>query len=249
MEIIDIQKALKKQGYKPGALNGAWGRQSINALKAFQQAHGLKVDGVLDAETVGALDAGGATSSASTLEATSSTLPPAPTLPLVWYEEARRQLGTREKPGPASNPKIIQWAGQLGIRYKGDDIPWCGLFAAHCVGSTLPEEPLPTNPLGARNWAKFGSKCKPMIRVYPGFLARIEKRKSWACGLLSRRGRPGFSCSRRKPVGPSQRRARCQESPLGRASACYCSAPGDWSCEAQQIWRSVEQRGLNVSLQ
>ena len=163
MEIIDIQKALKKQGYKPGALNGAWGRRSINALKAFQQAHGLKVDGVLDAETVGALDAGGATSSARTLEATSSTLPPASTLPLVWYEEARRQLGTREKPGPASNPKIIQWAGQLGIRYKGDDIPWCGLFAAHCVGSTLPEEPLPTNPLGARNWAKFGSKCKPML--------------------------------------------------------------------------------------
>ena len=115
-----------------------------------------------DTETVGALLAGGTKSSGS-LEATSADLPAAATLPVVWYEEARRLLGTREVKGSASNPKILQWAGKLGIPYKGDDIPWCGLFTAHCVGATLPEEPLPSNPLGARNWAKFGTKCKPML--------------------------------------------------------------------------------------
>ena len=154
MKIKDIQKALKKQGYKPGPANGVWGRPTIGALKDFQKACGLEADGVLTTETVDVLFG---SSSLESVEATPEAIP------LVWYEEAVRQLGTREVPGPASNPKILQWAGQLGIPYKGDDIPWCGLFAAHCVGSTLPGETLPINPLGARNWAKFGAKCKPVL--------------------------------------------------------------------------------------
>jgi len=157
MDIIHIQRALKKQGYNPGPADGVWGRRTIGALKDFQQAQGLKVDGVLSIETVGALFGSGAKASTESVEAAPEQIP------LVWYEEAVRQLGTREVPGPASNPKILQWAGKLGIPYKDDDIPWCGLFTAHCVGSTLPEEPLPKNPLGARNWAKFGSKCKPVL--------------------------------------------------------------------------------------
>ena len=126
----------------------------IGALKDFQKARGLEADGVLTTETVDALFGKSALES---VEAAPESIP------LVWYEEAGRQLGTREVPGPASNPKILQWAGQLGIPYKGDDIPWCGLFAAHCVGSTFPGETLPVNPLGARNWAKFGSNCKPVL--------------------------------------------------------------------------------------
>jgi uncharacterized protein (TIGR02594 family) len=154
MKIKDIQRELKKQGFNPGSPNGVWGRPTIGALKDFQKTRGLEADGVLTTETVDALFG------SSFLESVES----APdSIPLVWYEEAVRLLGTREVPGAASNPKILQWAGKLGIPYKGDDIPWCGLFAAHCVGSTLPGETLPINPLGARNWAKFGSKCKPVL--------------------------------------------------------------------------------------
>jgi uncharacterized protein (TIGR02594 family) len=163
MKITSIQKALKKQGYNPGSIDGAWSRHSINALKEFQQAHGLNADGVLNVESVGLLIASRRKSAGDSLEATSADLSAASELPAVWYEEARRLLGTREVKGSASNPKILQWAGKLGIRYRGDDIPWCGLFTAHCVGSTLPGEPLPPNPLGARNWAKFGTKCKPVL--------------------------------------------------------------------------------------
>jgi uncharacterized protein (TIGR02594 family) len=47
--------------------------------------------------------------------------------------------------------------------YNDDDIPWCGLFVAHCIGSQLPEEKLPTNPLGARNWAKLGDAASPQL--------------------------------------------------------------------------------------
>ena len=76
--------------------------------------------------------------------------------PAVWFEEAKRLLGVHEGQGALDNPKILDWADDLDIHFPHDDIPWCGLFVAHCVGATLPDEPLPANPLGARNWARFG---------------------------------------------------------------------------------------------
>lgn len=156
MNIRAIQTALKKQGFDPGKIDGVFGRRTIAAVRAFQEARGLTVDGVPGPETVGALMSGGAGAAAAAVE-------PAVVVsaPLVWFEEAKRQLGTAEKPGPASNPKILQWASARGIPYKNDDIPWCGLFVAHCIGTTLPLERLPNNPLGARNWHKFGSACSP----------------------------------------------------------------------------------------
>jgi len=152
MNIREVQRALKAQGFDPGKIDGVWGRRSIEALKAFQTARGLTVDGVLGPESLTALGANGA-AEPEPVEAADT--------PLVWYQEALRQFGTKEVPGPASNHKILQWAKDRGIPYKSDDIPWCGLFVAHCVGFTLPAEPLPNNPLGARNWAKFGKRCKP----------------------------------------------------------------------------------------
>jgi uncharacterized protein (TIGR02594 family) len=47
--------------------------------------------------------------------------------------------------------------------YTSDDIPWCGLFIAHCTGSQLPQEPLPTTPLLARSWRKFGNETTPVF--------------------------------------------------------------------------------------
>ena len=72
-------------------------------------------------------------------------------------------IGLTEGAGARNNPVILDWASDLGIAYTGDDIAWCGLFVAHCIGATLPEEALPTNPLGARAWMKFGSPCRPKL--------------------------------------------------------------------------------------
>ncbi|MCI4589809.1 TIGR02594 family protein [Sphingobium sp. BYY-5] len=66
----------------------------------------------------------------------------------------------REVVGPGNNPKIIDWAKHTGIDYDSDDIPWCGLFVAHCVSATLAGEALPANPLGARAWQRFGTTCE-----------------------------------------------------------------------------------------
>jgi uncharacterized protein (TIGR02594 family) len=148
-DIAAIQQALKNKGFDPGDIDGDWGRKTIAALRAFQTAKGLEPDGVFGPQSSAALLGGnGANGNGA-----------APLL--VWFEEARRQFGTKEKAGEFSNPKILDWAEDLDIAYGNDAIPWCGLFVAHCVGSTLTTEPLPTNPLGARNWAKFGTATEP----------------------------------------------------------------------------------------
>jgi uncharacterized protein (TIGR02594 family) len=152
MNIKDIQKALKAKSYDPGPIDGVWGRRTIAAVKAFQEGHDLTVDGIVGPKTYKALF-GKAQPKAT----------PADTTALVWYNEARRLMGTREVTGAGSNQKILDWATSLGIDYKDDDIAWCGLFVAHCVGATLPGEVLPANPLGARNWSRFGTACQPTL--------------------------------------------------------------------------------------
>ncbi|MGH0001297.1 TIGR02594 family protein [Pseudovibrio ascidiaceicola] len=83
----------------------------------------------------------------SKIEAVQSDEPP-------WLIEARRLLGTKEISGPKHNPTIMGWAKSLGIFYRNDETPWCGLFVAHCM--SLVDERQPSNPLGSRNWGKYG---------------------------------------------------------------------------------------------
>ena len=148
--VLDIQTALSGKGFDPGGLDGVWGRRTIAAVRAFQQANGLVVDGIIGPKTLGKLFGSAAPAIGGAAAAG----------PMVWYEEAKRLLGVREGPKALNNPVILDWADDLDIHYPSDDIAWCGLFVAHCVGATLPDEPLPANPLGARNWAKFGTASK-----------------------------------------------------------------------------------------
>lgn len=148
MAIADIQRALTIQGFDPGAIDGIWGRRSIKACKAFQAARGLPVTGLLDQATLSAL---------------SGTPIQAAALPLPWMVEAQALIGVREVPGPGNNPEILNWAKVLGIEYERDVTPWCGLLVAHCIGATLPEEPLPSGPLWARSWQKFGQGVQPGV--------------------------------------------------------------------------------------
>ena len=145
MTITEIQTALMARGFDPGVIDGVWGRRTAAAVRAFQGSRGLVVDGVVGPKTREALGLSGKVND------------PLADVALVWFQEARRLIGVREGAGKADNPTILDWAGDLGIPYKGDDIAWCGLFTAHCIGSTLSNEPLPNNPLGARNWLKFGA--------------------------------------------------------------------------------------------
>lgn len=169
--ITAIQHALARRGFDPGNIDGAWGRRTEAAVRAFQRTNGLVVDGIVGQETRAALG----------LAATAGTPTADPALP--WLTEARRLIGVRETPGPANNPVIMSWARDEHVAYSGDDVPWCGLFVGHCVGSTLPNEPLPTNPLGARNWQRFGVPCAATVGAIAVF---------WRVSPQSGKGHVGF---------------------------------------------------------
>ncbi|PZU89089.1 MAG: TIGR02594 family protein [Chelatococcus sp.] len=149
MSIIEIQRALAAAGNDPGPIDGAWGRRSIAACKAYQRANGLVPDGIPGPKTLAKLF------SSASVGTVGAATP-------IWFREARRLIGVRETPGTANNPVILGWAKKLGgwiaSYFTADSIPWCGLFVGHVVAQTLPSETLPANALGAKNWATFGRK-------------------------------------------------------------------------------------------
>lgn len=83
-----------------------------------------------------------------------------------WLVVARALIGLREVPGPANNPKIMDMAKRLGakilgINYAADSVPWCGLFAAHCVNAVgLKPPPIAVR---ARAWEAWGIAVTPCV--------------------------------------------------------------------------------------
>lgn len=70
-------------------------------------------------------------------------------------KEGLRLIGTLEAPGAADNPVILGWAQECGIReYRHDATAWCGLFCAVIAKRAGWE--IPTAPLWALSWAKWG---------------------------------------------------------------------------------------------
>jgi uncharacterized protein (TIGR02594 family) len=163
MDIRDIQQALARAGFDPGPIDGIRGRRIIQAIMAFQQANGLVADGIVGPQTAAKLFPGPSEPPDEQDFSVPSHMP--------WLQEAFRLIGTREQPGAGSNEAIIGWAREINVlSYTDDDIPWCGLFVAHCIGSQLPRESLPNNPLGARQWEKFGhsepAACLGAVMVF-----------------------------------------------------------------------------------
>jgi uncharacterized protein (TIGR02594 family) len=106
---------------------------TIAAVAKFQANRRLAVTspGTLDSLTLTALGLPGKVSAEPT-----------------WIAEARRFLGLHEDRDAAKLDKAL--------RLNASEIAWCGAFTAMAVAAVLPSEALPANPLGARNWLKFG---------------------------------------------------------------------------------------------
>lgn len=104
-----------------------------------------------------------------------------------WVEEARKHLGKREIPGPASNGWIRGlWASLKGgdwfwIHYGKDDskLPWCGAFVAACfqaVGIAYA-----TKYASALAWLDWGEATGPAF----GALAVIKRQGGGHVGFVT----------------------------------------------------------------
>ncbi len=56
--VIDLQQALSALGFDPGTIDGIFGTRTEAAVKLFQKAKGLVVDGIVGAKTWAAIDGG-----------------------------------------------------------------------------------------------------------------------------------------------------------------------------------------------
>src|SRR5262245_56764218 len=107
MNTREIQQALQEKGFDPGPIDGIRGQMTVAAVKAFQAANGLAVDGIVGPRTSAALFAG------RQVPRTETPL----SLELPWYAEAWRLVGVEEDTTNASNRMIIKWAEDLAIPY------------------------------------------------------------------------------------------------------------------------------------
>lgn len=154
MHIREIQQALLARGYDPGPVDNIFGPLTRRAVIAFQKDRGLVADGIVGPLTRAALFG-------------QAPMPQGPSIAIPtefpWLHTAHGLLGIKEHPGAASNPAITNWAHVLKLGYAGDSVPWCGLFMAYCMATTVPEEPIPAAPLLARNWLKYGRAVQPQF--------------------------------------------------------------------------------------
>ena len=147
-----LQSRLKHLGWYSGPVDGDPGPLTETAVIDFKRAHDLRPRAFVGPITLTRLFSPAARSR----PAGSGSQRP-------WYDEAERLMWTREAPGSANNPVIMDWADDLDLHYTGDDVPWCGLFVAHCLRIGAPHDAQPDNVLGARNWQSFGRKSEPQM--------------------------------------------------------------------------------------
>ena len=181
-----VQRRLLAHDFNPGIVDGIWGRNSMNALKAFQTAKGLAANGQTTQATIAALSAsptwhhpeapvllptepmhpagpGMAEAPAALQRPGAPTGRTAPTRDLLdyfpWMALALRKKGLHEKQDNLDLRKFLKSDGKT----LGDpaQLPWCGDFVETCIALSLPEAVLPVNPYLARNWQKFGHAVDP----------------------------------------------------------------------------------------
>ncbi len=97
--VVAIQTAIMRNGFTlKGGATGVFDNTTLKALKTFQKVVGLKVSGVVDADTARVLKVAEATTTTlapTTTAAPTTTVAPTTTLPAVQYPFAAQNLPVR----------------------------------------------------------------------------------------------------------------------------------------------------------
>lgn len=170
-----LQERLAAKGFLPGRIDGDFGDGTLRAVRQFQAANGLKVDGVVGDRTWAMLQAGPAVplpgpilaSDKAALQAKVAAVP-APRKAVLLA--AIDTLGWAEQPDGANNGPDV---GKISSGYyptteeaKGNFPPWCALAVSYWLKVGLNAPTYATIPFGDRfgavsqieDWGKANSR-------------------------------------------------------------------------------------------
>lgn len=186
-----IQHRLLVHDFNPGLVDGLWGRNTRNAVIAFQTARDLSPNGQLNNATIAALRLDPSLPNGVPIAPTGAASPTSPIRDLLdyfpWMQLAISKKGLHEATNNVELRKFLKSDGKT----LGDpaQLPWCGDFVETCVAVALPNVAIPSNPYLARNWLKFGmtvDSCFGSVLVF------------WRQSVSGTKGHVGFYYSEDK---------------------------------------------------
>jgi len=143
------QRRLNDLGFGPLVEDGINGPRTEAALVAFKMSVGFRARPYYGPLTHAALF--GPRNPAASNDDRSG---------IPWMAEAARLKGLHEARDTA---RLKAWFDRSVAWIDPREIPWCGAFVATVMRKWRHDIDLPANPLGARNWGRFGHSCTPQL--------------------------------------------------------------------------------------
>lgn len=166
-----VQTRLRELGWYTGDIDGDAGALTERAVIDFKAASALNPRAFVGPITLSMLF----DDNAKKRPASQASGKPA------WLVEAERLDGAHEV---RDRSRLMAWLEKGRAALDPAKTPWCGAFVKACFTYSLPNEPMPANPLGARNWLKFGVGLdKPALGAVVVF---------WRGALTGWQGHVGF---------------------------------------------------------
>lgn len=74
-----------------------------------------------------------------------------------WMQIASAELGVKEKPGAADNPRVIEYHSLTTLKATEDSVPWCSSFVSWCLEKSGVQS---TKSAWARSYLNWGVELK-----------------------------------------------------------------------------------------
>ncbi len=114
-DVLELQRTLAREGFDPGPLDGKFGDKTERAVRAFQRANGLSVDGVVGPVTRNALAGGIVAPPPSTPSPSTPTPSPTQPTPSGDVTPVETSRSRTDSIGGVSTYKV---AGKNGVAFK-----------------------------------------------------------------------------------------------------------------------------------
>lgn len=162
---LEVQKRLIELGFDPGAPDGIRGEKTDRAVADFKRSIGMRPRPYLGPLTYKALF--------STKPKSKTAQAAQQSRGAAWMVHANAVRGVHEV---RNYSRLKRWLSGSGP-YDWRKVAWCGAFVRTVFKMWNPSIEIPKNPLGARNWMKFGVACKPQLGAVLVFWR--GSRKGW----------------------------------------------------------------------